>query len=50
MEHPLNARLRGWLPALAIGCCASATAMLLQNLLRVAWQVRGLPERVMEWL
>jgi DMSO/TMAO reductase YedYZ molybdopterin-dependent catalytic subunit len=24
--------------------------MLLQNLLRVAWQVRGLPERTMEWL
>jgi DMSO/TMAO reductase YedYZ molybdopterin-dependent catalytic subunit len=33
-----------------MGCCASATAMLLQNLLRVAWQVRGIPERLMEWL
>jgi DMSO/TMAO reductase YedYZ molybdopterin-dependent catalytic subunit len=40
----------GWLPALLVGCVASGLALVLQNVLRDAWQVRTLPERVMEWL
>jgi DMSO/TMAO reductase YedYZ molybdopterin-dependent catalytic subunit len=39
-----------WLLSLAIGAGASAAAMLLQNLIRSVWQIRSLPERVMEWL
>jgi DMSO/TMAO reductase YedYZ molybdopterin-dependent catalytic subunit len=42
--------MRRWLAALAIGCLASGVAMLLQNVLRGAWQIRSLPERVEEWL
>jgi DMSO/TMAO reductase YedYZ molybdopterin-dependent catalytic subunit len=38
------------LKALAVGCAASATALLLQNVLRSTWQIRTLPERIMEWL
>src|SRR5262249_8683002 len=47
MEHQ---SMRAWLAALLIGCLASGAAMLLQNLLRGVWQIRGLPERVEEWL
>lgn len=43
-------RSRAWLWPLLLGGCASAAAMLLQDLLRGLWQIRGLPERVMEWL
>ncbi|TME97944.1 MAG: hypothetical protein E6I52_18510, partial [Chloroflexi bacterium] len=39
-----------WLAAGLVGCLASAVAMLLQNVLRDTWQIRSLPERVMEWL
>jgi DMSO/TMAO reductase YedYZ molybdopterin-dependent catalytic subunit len=46
VEHPL----RRWLAAFVIGCLASGAAMLLQNVLRDVWQIRGLPERVEEWL
>ncbi|MBV9354035.1 MAG: molybdopterin-dependent oxidoreductase [Chloroflexi bacterium] len=43
-------RRLGWLPAVATALLASAVAMLLQTLARDLWQVRTLPERVMEWL
>jgi DMSO/TMAO reductase YedYZ molybdopterin-dependent catalytic subunit len=39
-----------WLWPLLLGGCASAAAMMLQDLVRGLWQVRSLPERVMEWL
>ena len=39
-----------WLPALAISSGATAIALVLQNVLRDTWQIRSLPERVMEWL
>src|SRR5207247_9985869 len=39
-----------WLPAIVIACLATALAMYVQNLLRTIWQIRSLPERVMEWL
>jgi DMSO/TMAO reductase YedYZ molybdopterin-dependent catalytic subunit len=48
--NPTLNRLRPCLRALLVGASASAVAMLLQNLLRSLWQVRSLPERVMEWL
>src|SRR6266849_1848012 len=40
----------GWLRALVIGSVATGAALLLQNVLRDMWQIRTLPERVMEWL
>ena len=40
----------GWLAALLAGCVASGIALVLQSVLRYAWQIRTLPERVMEWL
>jgi DMSO/TMAO reductase YedYZ molybdopterin-dependent catalytic subunit len=40
----------GWLVALLIGCMASGIALVLQSILRDTWQIRTLPERVMEWL
>jgi DMSO/TMAO reductase YedYZ molybdopterin-dependent catalytic subunit len=43
-------RATGWLAALLVGCIASGVALLLQNILRSAWQIRTLPERIMEWL
>ena len=49
LEHAVK-RLRPWIEPLVIGASASAIAMLLQSLLRSQWQIRGLPERVMEWL
>src|SRR5579859_3776998 len=39
-----------WLAALLVGTSASVVALLVQNLLRQTWQIRTLPERVMEWL
>jgi MFS family permease len=41
---------RAFIGQVAIGCLASVVALALQNLLRDAWQIRTLPERVMEWL
>src|SRR5260370_34471666 len=40
----------GRLAALLLGCLASGVALLLQNVLRDTWQIRTVPERVMEWL
>jgi DMSO/TMAO reductase YedYZ molybdopterin-dependent catalytic subunit len=39
-----------WAACLLVAGVASAVALLLQNVLRATWQIRGLPERVMEWL
>src|SRR5256885_16858874 len=39
-----------WVAALLVGCLASGVALVLQSVLRDAWQIRTLPERVMEWL
>src|SRR5947209_16348073 len=44
------ARSPSWWSALAIGIAASLVAMVFQQGIRTAWQVRSLPERVMEWL
>ena len=41
---------RAFIGQVALGCLASVVALGLQNLLRDAWQIRTLPERVMEWL
>ena len=41
---------RTFIGQVVIGCVASVVAVALQNLLRDAWQIRTLPERVMEWL
>jgi DMSO/TMAO reductase YedYZ molybdopterin-dependent catalytic subunit len=38
-----------WVPSVVLGGLATAVALLLQNLLRDTWQIRTLPERVMEW-
>jgi DMSO/TMAO reductase YedYZ molybdopterin-dependent catalytic subunit len=46
----VSTRKTGWVPALVIGCIATGVALLLQNVLRDAWQIRTLPERVEEWL
>jgi DMSO/TMAO reductase YedYZ molybdopterin-dependent catalytic subunit len=40
----------GWAPALAVAALAAVAAMLLQAYMRDSWQIRTLPERVMEWL
>jgi DMSO/TMAO reductase YedYZ molybdopterin-dependent catalytic subunit len=42
--------MRAWLTALIVGCLASGVAMWLQIALRGVWQIRGLPERIEEWL
>ena len=47
---PAPRRRLGWLPALLTAAGATLTALLLQNFLRANWQVRTLPERIMEWL
>jgi len=39
-----------WPLALLISAIATSAALLLQNVLRDTWQIRTLPERVMEWL
>src|SRR5436189_5859175 len=40
----------GRLAAFLVGCLASGVALVLQSILRDVWQIRTLPERVMEWL
>src|SRR6266851_2036578 len=40
----------GWRAALLVSCLASGIALVLQSVLRDVWQIRTLPERVMEWL
>src|SRR3981081_1097421 len=40
----------GRLAALLLGCLASGVALVLQSVVRDVWQIRTLPERVMEWL
>src|SRR5215471_6343201 len=40
----------GRLAALLVAVLATAVALELQNVLRSAWQIRSLPERVEEWL
>jgi DMSO/TMAO reductase YedYZ molybdopterin-dependent catalytic subunit len=40
----------GWLVSVLVGGVATAVALLLQALIRDVWQIRTLPERVMEWL
>jgi DMSO/TMAO reductase YedYZ molybdopterin-dependent catalytic subunit len=39
-----------WPRALVVAGLATVTPLLLQNVLRDMWQIRTLPERVMEWL
>ncbi len=39
-----------WRRAVIVAALASATSLLLQDVVRSLWQVRTLPERVMEWL
>ena len=46
---PKTVRLPWWAAA-AIGIVATGGALQLQNLVRATWQIRTLPERVMEWL
>ncbi len=41
---------RLWLGTLLVSSLASGLALLVQNGMREMWQVRTLPERVMEWL
>jgi DMSO/TMAO reductase YedYZ molybdopterin-dependent catalytic subunit len=41
--------VRGRVAAVVIASLATGVAMLLQNVLRSVWQIRGLPERVEEW-
>ncbi len=40
----------GWLISLLIACVATTMGLRLQALIRDVWQIRTLPERVMEWL
>lgn len=40
----------GKVRSLVAGVVAATAAMLLQNFIRETWQIRTLPERVMEWL
>jgi DMSO/TMAO reductase YedYZ molybdopterin-dependent catalytic subunit len=47
---PAPARSPNWSSAIAIGIAAGLVAMVSQQGIRTAWQVRSLPERVMEWL
>ncbi|HEY3061679.1 MAG TPA: molybdopterin-dependent oxidoreductase [Chloroflexota bacterium] len=39
-----------WSESFLVGTIATAIALRLQSVLRDVWQIRGLPERVMEWL
>jgi DMSO/TMAO reductase YedYZ molybdopterin-dependent catalytic subunit len=39
-----------WRRSALAGAVASLVALLLQNVIRETWQIRTLPERVMEWL
>ncbi|MBA2448255.1 MAG: hypothetical protein H0V51_09550, partial [Chloroflexi bacterium] len=45
-----SGRRIGWLPSLGIAGAATAAAMLLMFWTRNAFQIRTLPERVMEWV
>jgi len=47
---PEPARAPTWWTATAIGAAATLVALAFQQGIRSAWQVRSLPERVMEWL
>src|SRR5258708_1614363 len=40
----------GWFSAIVTSAIASGAALELQTIARDVWQVRSLPERVMEWL
>ncbi len=42
--------LSRWAKPIILAALATTVAMLLQTLLRNMWQIRTLPERVMEWL
>jgi DMSO/TMAO reductase YedYZ molybdopterin-dependent catalytic subunit len=44
------ARKSGWGASLVVGVVATFVALRLQVVLRDVWQIRSLPERVMEWL
>src|SRR6187455_389890 len=44
------ARKPGWGASLLVGVVATFVALRLQVVLRDVWQIRSLPERVMEWL
>jgi DMSO/TMAO reductase YedYZ molybdopterin-dependent catalytic subunit len=47
----MSSRTRlSWSSCVATALVAAAVAMVLQNTIRDLWQVRTLPERVMEWL
>src|SRR5438046_3591857 len=50
LEPTVKDRLRAWALPVVVAVMATATAFLLQTLLRNVWQIRTLPERVMEWL
>jgi len=39
-----------WRVPLLVGALATAVALVLQNVIRDTWQIRTLPERLMEWL
>ena len=43
-------RSPSWGESILVGTVATAIALRLQSVLRDIWQIRGLPERVMEWL
>jgi DMSO/TMAO reductase YedYZ molybdopterin-dependent catalytic subunit len=47
---PVSQRVRAWLASMLAAAIATLLALLLQTLIRNLWQVRSLPERVMEWL
>src|SRR5262245_1011935 len=46
----MRTRRPGWWASFLIGFVATAVAVRLQGVLRDLWQIRTLPERVMEWL
>ena len=49
-QQPVVRTSLGWVQSIAAGCLATLVAMLLQNSIRGIWQIRSLPERIMEWL
>src|SRR5919202_265490 len=48
--HAAPPRMIRWPTALATGLAATASAMGLMQWARAAFQIRTLPERIMEWL
>jgi DMSO/TMAO reductase YedYZ molybdopterin-dependent catalytic subunit len=46
----MTTRQPGWLAALGTALTATVVALLVQTAIRGVWQLRSLPERVMEWL